>query len=52
MFVFGVTAYAVVQVAGRPDFDLMAMWFHRAVIAHDLLLLSLYSVAHGFARQP
>jgi hypothetical protein len=44
--VIGVSAYAVVQVAGRPDFRAMAIWFLGAVIAHDLVFLPAYSVAN------
>lgn len=45
--VVGVSAYAVVQVAGRPDFRAMAIWFLGAVILHDLVFLPAYSAVNG-----
>ncbi len=45
--VLGVSAYAIVQVAGRPDFRAMAVWFLGAVILHDLVFLPAYSAING-----
>src|SRR3712207_942397 len=44
--VLAVFAYAVAQVAGRPDFRSMAIWFLGAVVAHDLVLLPIYAAVN------
>ncbi len=47
--VLGIAAYAIAQVAGRPDFRQMAIWFLGAVILHDIVFLPAYSVANRAA---
>lgn len=47
--VLGVAAYAIAQVAGRPDFRQMAIWFLGAVVLHDLIFLPAYSAANRVA---
>jgi len=44
--VLGIAAYAIAQVAGRPDFRQMVIWFLGAVVLHDIVLLPAYSAAN------
>lgn len=49
---FGLTAYAIVQVAGRPDFGRMAIWFLGAIVLHDLVFLPAYSLLNRLTGLP
>lgn len=41
---FAIVAYAVFQIADRPQPLAVALWFGGAIIAHDLITFPLYSL--------
>jgi len=43
---FAIAGYAVVQIRQLGAAGNVALWFAGAVVAHDLVLLPLYSLAH------